>query len=60
VLVPPDDLAATTAALRELADDGSLRLRFGERSRDIVSDWGYSGSVRGFETLLRAVAGPVE
>jgi glycosyltransferase involved in cell wall biosynthesis len=60
VLVPPDDLAATTAALRELADDGSLRLRFGERSRDIVSDWGYSGSVRGFETLLRTVAGPVE
>ena len=60
VLVPPDDLAATTAALRELADDGSLRLRFGERSREIVGDWGYPGSVRGFETLLKAVAGPVE
>ena len=56
VLVPPDDVAATTAALRELVDDRDRRLRFGERSRELVAEWGYPGSVRGFETLLDAVA----
>ncbi|RDI74267.1 Glycosyltransferase [Gaiella occulta] len=55
VLVPPDDVAATAAALRELAADRSLRLRLGARSRQIVAGWGYASSVRGFVQLLDAV-----
>ena len=55
VLVPPDDVPATTAALRELASDESLRLRFGERSRELVGGWGYSSSVEGFIRLLEVV-----
>ena len=58
VLVPSDDVPATTAALRELASDESLRLRFGARSRELVGDWGYSSSVEGFTRLLDVVLGP--
>ena len=57
VLVPLDDVAATTAALSELAGDESLRLRFGERSRELVGGWGYSSSVEGFIRLLDVVLG---
>jgi glycosyltransferase involved in cell wall biosynthesis len=56
LLVAPDDVAATATALRELALDESLRLRFGKRSRQIAGEWGYARSVEGFERLLEAVS----
>jgi glycosyltransferase involved in cell wall biosynthesis len=55
LLVPPDNDVATAAALRELASDGSLRLRFGDRSRQIIAGWGYASSVNGFVDLLNTV-----
>jgi glycosyltransferase involved in cell wall biosynthesis len=56
LLVPPDDVAATAAALAQLASDADLRLRFGRRSRELVASWGYGASVHGFMTLLNAIA----
>ena len=55
MLVPPDDVAATAGALRQLADDPALRLRFGARSREIAGGWGYDASVQGFVEMLDAV-----
>jgi glycosyltransferase involved in cell wall biosynthesis len=60
LLVPPEDVKATAAALVQLASDADLRLRFGRRSREIVADWGYENSVRGFMALLGAVASSIE
>ncbi len=55
VLVRTDDVEATSAALRKLARHEGLRHRFGDRSREIVQDWGYSTSVEGFTRLVDAV-----
>ncbi len=54
MLVAPDDVSETAAALRELAADEALRHRFGVRSRELVADWGYAGSVDGLVRLLGA------
>jgi glycosyltransferase involved in cell wall biosynthesis len=52
LLVPPDDVSATARALRELAADETMRLRFGQRSRQIMEEWGYARSVQSFVTLV--------
>jgi glycosyltransferase involved in cell wall biosynthesis len=52
LLVPPDDVSATAKALRELAADETMRLRFGQRSRQIMEEWGYARSVQSFVTLV--------
>jgi glycosyltransferase involved in cell wall biosynthesis len=52
LLVPPDDVSATARALRELAADETMRLRFGQRSRQIIEEWGYAHSVQSFVTLV--------
>jgi glycosyltransferase involved in cell wall biosynthesis len=56
-VVSPGDVAATAAALRELADDPADRARFGAASRRIVAGWGYETSVEGFVELVRLAAG---
>ncbi len=57
VLVPPDDVGATAAALAELAADEGERKALGHRSREIAAAWGYEDSVRGFVEIVRAAAG---
>jgi glycosyltransferase involved in cell wall biosynthesis len=52
LLVPPDDVSATARALQELAADETMRLRFGQRSRQIMEEWGYARSVQSFVTLV--------
>jgi glycosyltransferase involved in cell wall biosynthesis len=52
-VVPVDDAAAATQALRKLATDSELRRRMGERSRDLVRAWGYEPSVEGFVEAVR-------
>ena len=49
-LVPAGDVTAAAAAVRRL-EDPELRARFGARSRELVSGWGYEPSV---EALLEA------
>jgi len=49
-LVPAGDVTAVAAAVRRL-EDPELRARFGARSRELVSGWGYEPSV---EALLEA------
>jgi glycosyltransferase involved in cell wall biosynthesis len=48
LLVPPDDVDATAAAIRQLADDPELRRRMGARSREVVRLWDYDASVENF------------
>jgi phosphatidylinositol alpha 1,6-mannosyltransferase len=50
VLVPFGDSSATADALRLLAVDPALRERYGARSRELVSAWGYDPSVENFVT----------
>ena len=52
-VVPPDDVPAATAALRQLAADPELRRRMGERSRELVRAWGYEPSVESFVAAVR-------
>ena len=52
-LVPVDDVEATAEALRKLAADPELRRRMGERSRELVSSWGYEPSVESFVAAVR-------
>jgi glycosyltransferase involved in cell wall biosynthesis len=56
VLVPPDDVDATAAALRRLADDPELRRQMGARSRELVRAWGYEPSVEGFVAAVSEAA----
>lgn len=53
VLVPPDDVDATAAALRQLGDDPELRRRMGARSRELVRAWSYEPSVENFVAAVR-------
>jgi glycosyltransferase involved in cell wall biosynthesis len=50
VRVPFGDAAATADALRLLAVDPDLRRRYGARSRELVSAWGYEPSVESLVT----------
>lgn len=53
VVVPVDDVTATAAALSRLADDASMRARYGECARAIAADWGYLPSVVAFVESVR-------
>jgi glycosyltransferase involved in cell wall biosynthesis len=50
VLVPFGEIEATADAVRLLAVDPALRRRYGARSRELVSAWGYEPSVENFVT----------
>ena len=52
-VVPADDVDATAAALKRLADDPELRRSMGARSRELVRDWGYEPSVESFVAAVR-------
>ena len=52
-LVQADDVAATARAISTLAGDPELRRRMGERSRELVRDWGYEPSVENFVAAVR-------
>ncbi len=56
-LVPFGDSTTTAEALRLLAVDPALRERYGARSRELVSAWGYEPSVEAFvEACREAIA----
>ncbi|HEU0303420.1 MAG TPA: glycosyltransferase, partial [Gaiellaceae bacterium] len=50
MLVPHGDVRATADAFRRLAADPELRRRYGARSRELVSAWGYEPSVENLVT----------
>jgi glycosyltransferase involved in cell wall biosynthesis len=52
-VVPADDVDATAAALKRLADDPELRRSMGTRSRELVRGWGYEPSVESFVAAVR-------
>jgi glycosyltransferase involved in cell wall biosynthesis len=57
VLVRYGDTGAAADALRLLAVDPALRRRYGTRSRELVSAWGYEPSVEAFvEACREAIA----
>jgi glycosyltransferase involved in cell wall biosynthesis len=56
-LVEAGDAVAAAAAIRRLADDPSLRVSYGARSREIVAAWGYGPSVDGFVAAVRDAVG---
>ena len=53
-LVPAGDPAPAARALRQLASDDVLRRAMGERSQELVADWGYDASVENFVAAVRA------
>jgi glycosyltransferase involved in cell wall biosynthesis len=53
VLVPSGDATAAADALRLLGVDPALRQRYGARSRELVSAWGYEPSVEAFVAACR-------
>jgi glycosyltransferase involved in cell wall biosynthesis len=55
-LVPADDVDAAAEAIGKLAEDPALRERMGERSRELVRDWGYEPSVDNFVAAVREAA----
>ena len=55
-LVPAGDAEALGDALLRLAGDPQLRRRYGERSRELVADWGYEPSVEAFVRVAKQVA----
>ena len=52
-VVRSGDVAATAAALKRLAEDPALRDAAGERSRELVREWGYEPSVESFVAAVR-------
>jgi glycosyltransferase involved in cell wall biosynthesis len=52
-VVPADDVDASAAALKRLADDPALRRTMGARSQELVRDWGYEPSVDSFVAAVR-------
>ena len=54
-LVRAGDPAALRSALERLAASEELRLRYGQRSRELVRDWGYGPSVDAFVRLVQGV-----
>jgi glycosyltransferase involved in cell wall biosynthesis len=55
-LVPAGDVGAAAAALQRLAVDPDLRRRMGDRSRELVRDWGYEPSADDFVAAVREAA----
>ena len=54
LLVPADDPETAAAALGSLLD-ADRRRRAGERSRELVREWGYGPSVEAFVAAVREV-----
>ena len=54
-VVPPGDVLALTAALRELVCDADLRSSMGQASRVIISSWGIEAWSRGLHTAVQAI-----
>jgi glycosyltransferase involved in cell wall biosynthesis len=52
-VVSSGDVAATAAALKRLAEDPARRDAAGERSRELVREWGYEPSVESFVAAVR-------
>jgi glycosyltransferase involved in cell wall biosynthesis len=52
---PAGDATALAAHLQRLLDDPALRLRMGERSREIIQSWDYKRGVEGVKQALRSV-----
>ncbi|HXY80250.1 MAG TPA: glycosyltransferase family 4 protein [Gaiellaceae bacterium] len=52
IRVPAGDVPAAAVALRELADDPSLRERMGAVSRELALGWSYEPSVDGFRAAV--------
>ena len=56
LLVPPDDEAALTAALRRLLAEPSVRLRLGERGRALARErFTAAAMARSFERLYEEI-----
>ena len=52
-LVRPGDVDGQAAAIARLANDDTLRERYGRRSRQVVAPWGYAPSVETFVEAMR-------
>jgi glycosyltransferase involved in cell wall biosynthesis len=55
-LVGAGDAEATGEAFKRLGADAGLRVRAGERSRELVRGWGYEASVESFVAAVRDAA----
>jgi glycosyltransferase involved in cell wall biosynthesis len=55
-LVGAGDVDATGEAFKRLSADAGLRVRAGERSRELVRGWGYEPSVESFVAAVRGAA----
>jgi glycosyltransferase involved in cell wall biosynthesis len=53
----PEDVDALRDALDALASDDALRLRMGQRSREIIATWSYDEGVAGVKEALRWLKG---
>jgi glycosyltransferase involved in cell wall biosynthesis len=53
----PGDVEALTERMERLAGDGELRRRMGERSRELIGEWGIEAGVRGVEAAVRGALG---
>ncbi len=56
-LVPADDPSAARTALARLAADPGLRERYGRRSLELVSGWGYEPTIDRFVEAVAEAAG---
>jgi glycosyltransferase involved in cell wall biosynthesis len=57
ILVRPDDVPASAAAIAALAADPGMRAVYGARSREIIQDWGFDRSLDEFCKLAEQVVG---
>ncbi|MBA2461680.1 MAG: glycosyltransferase family 4 protein [Actinobacteria bacterium] len=55
LLVPAGGLDEAARAIAQLASEPALRRTFGDRSRQLISSWGYTESVEAFVRLARDV-----
>lgn len=52
---PAGDIAVLTACLEQLVQDAGLRLRMGQRSREIIENWGLDQTAEGILKALHLV-----
>jgi glycosyltransferase involved in cell wall biosynthesis len=55
-LVRSGEIEGQAQAIARLANDGALRTRYGQRSREIAAPWGYEPSVATFVAAVRAAS----
>jgi len=53
-LVHSGDIEGEARAIALLANDGALRMRYGQRSRELAAPWGYEPSLESFVAAMRA------